>query len=95
MVDECTATLAKVFFKHRKDTLLKYCNMNMMQREAVRISWKVCQRLGLMERERKIAKVADDIYNKLKPGIKEVSGWYQQHKKSCLMLQVCDMWIRN
>ena len=84
MDDECTATLAKVFLKHRKDTLLKYYNMNMMQREAVRISWKVCQRLGLTERERKIAKVADDIYNKPKPGIKEVSDWYQQHKQKLL-----------
>ena len=73
--DESTATLAKVFFKHREDTLLKYYNMNMMQREAVRISWKVYQRLGLTEKEKNIAKVAEKMYCKQKPGIKQLCSW--------------------
>ena len=64
MDDQSTATLVKVFFKHGEDTLLKYYNMNIIQREAVRISWKVYQRLGLTEKEKNIAKVAEKMYSK-------------------------------
>ena len=54
----------------------------MMQREAVRISWKVYQRLGLTKKEKNIAKVAEKMYCKQKPGIKKICSRYTNHKNN-------------
>ena len=78
---EDTSVLANVFFKHQERVLKEFYTMSWCHREAVRLSWKCHQKVGLIKSERQIAAVAEKIQAKKKPSLISLKEWYKRQKE--------------
>ena len=55
--------------------------MNWCHREAVRLSWKCHQRVGLSNHEKQIAAVVEQLQSKKKPSLTTIKKWYKKQKE--------------
>ena len=78
---EDTNLLANVFFKHQERVLKEFYTMNWCHREAVRLSWKCHQRVGVSSYEKEIAAVVEQLQSKMKPSVITIKKWYKRQKE--------------
>ena len=78
---EDTNVLANVFFKHQERALNEFYTMNWCHREAIRLSWKCHQKVGLTAAEKGKAAVAEKIKSNKKPSLIAVKEWFKKQKQ--------------
>lgn len=55
--------------------------MNWCHREAVHLSWKCHQRVGVSPYEKEIAAVVEQLQSKMKPSVITIKKWYKRQKE--------------